>query len=130
MEDRRRARRLAAARPVRRLGRHRRRIFGLQSLGGVGGVTFAAQLVGTLTGIANRPGGGGAVYGLLKLTIGIRLDAEEEFNGADLSIHKIRRRPSAKPTGEAPGLPHRVAVRFQAGAGSAPEVRAAGVARG
>ncbi len=64
-------------------------IFGLQALGGIGGVTFAAQLVGTLTGIAIALGGGALVYGLLKLAVGIRLDAEEEFNGADLSIHKI-----------------------------------------
>jgi len=64
-------------------------IFGLQALGGIGGVTFAAQLVGTLTGIAIALAGGVVVYGLLKLAVGIRLDAEEEFNGADLSIHKI-----------------------------------------
>jgi Amt family ammonium transporter len=64
-------------------------IFGLQAFGGVGGVSFAAQLVGTLTGIAIALVGGAAVYGALKLTIGIRLDAEEEFNGADLSIHRI-----------------------------------------
>jgi ammonium transporter, Amt family len=64
-------------------------IFGLQAFGGVGGVTFGAQLVGTLSGIAIALAGGAAVYGALKLAIGIRLDAEEEFNGADLSIHKI-----------------------------------------
>jgi len=64
-------------------------IFGLQALGGIGGVTFAAQLVGTLTGIAIALAGGVVVYGMLKLAVGIRLDAEEEFNGADLSIHKI-----------------------------------------
>ena len=64
-------------------------IFGLKSLGGLGGVTFAAQLVGTFTGIGIALVGGTLVYGLLKKTVGIRLDAEEEFNGADLSIHKI-----------------------------------------
>ena len=32
-------------------------------------------------------------YGLLKGTVGLRLDAEEEFNGADLSIHKINATP-------------------------------------
>jgi len=64
-------------------------IFGLKALGGIGGVTFAAQLVGTLAGIAIALLGGVAVYGLLKATLGIRLDAEEEFNGADISIHKI-----------------------------------------
>jgi Amt family ammonium transporter len=64
-------------------------IFGLHAFGGLGGVTFSAQLIGTLTGIAIALAGGAAVYGALKLAIGIRLDAEEEFNGADLSIHKI-----------------------------------------
>ena len=64
-------------------------IFGLQSFGGLGGVSFGAQLVGTLTGILIALIGGAVVYGGLKLAIGLRLDAEEEFNGADLSIHKI-----------------------------------------
>jgi Amt family ammonium transporter len=64
-------------------------IFGLQALGGIGGVTFAAQLVGTLAGVAVAVVGGALVYGLMKYSVGIRLDAEEEFNGADLSIHKI-----------------------------------------
>lgn len=64
-------------------------IFGLQALGGIGGVTFAAQLAGTITGVAVALVGGGLVYGLLKASVGLRLDAEEEFNGADLSIHRI-----------------------------------------
>lgn len=64
-------------------------IFGLQAMGGMGGVTFSAQLVGTLAGVLFAVAGGVLVYGALKLFIGIRLDAEEEFNGADLSIHKI-----------------------------------------
>ena len=64
-------------------------IFGLKALGGVGGVSFMSQLVGTLMGIAIAITGGFIVYGLLKKFVGIRLDAEEEFNGADLSIHKI-----------------------------------------
>jgi Amt family ammonium transporter len=64
-------------------------IFGLQALGGLGGVSFAAQLVGTLVGIAVALAGGALVYGALKASVGLRLDAEEEFNGADLSIHRI-----------------------------------------
>lgn len=71
-------------------------IFGLKALGGIGGVSFASQLIGTLLGIAIALAGGFAVYGLLRKFVGIRLDAEEEFNGADLSIHKI----SATPEGE------------------------------
>jgi Amt family ammonium transporter len=64
-------------------------IFGLQALGGLGGVSFTAQLVGTLAGIVIALAGGAVVYGALKASVGLRLDAEEEFNGADLSIHRI-----------------------------------------
>lgn len=64
-------------------------IFGLQALGGRGGVSFMAQLIGSLMGIAIAALGGWVVYGLLKKTVGIRLDAEQEFEGADLAIHKI-----------------------------------------
>ncbi|MEZ0210606.1 MAG: ammonium transporter [Methylophilus sp.] len=64
-------------------------IFGSASLGGMGGVSFMSQLVGTLTGVVVALIGGGIVYGVLKKLVGIRLDAESEFDGADLSIHKI-----------------------------------------
>jgi ammonium transporter, Amt family len=64
-------------------------IFGATALGGVGGIAIGAQLVGTLLGIAVALAGGAIVYGLLKATMGIRLDPEAEFSGADLSIHKI-----------------------------------------
>ena len=68
-------------------------IFGLKALGGAGGVTFMSQLVGTLLGIAIALAGGVLVYGALKASVGLRLSAEEEFNGADLSIHKINATP-------------------------------------
>jgi Amt family ammonium transporter len=68
-------------------------IFGVQALGGLGGVTLGAQVAGTLTGIAVAVVGALIVYGALKATMGLRLDAEEEFNGADLSIHKITASP-------------------------------------
>jgi Amt family ammonium transporter len=68
-------------------------IFGLPALGGAGGVSFAAQLIGTLIGVAWALVGGFAVYGLLRATMGLRLSAEEEHNGADLSIHKIGATP-------------------------------------
>jgi Amt family ammonium transporter len=64
-------------------------IFGTQALGGMGGVAFLSQLVGTLMGVAVALIGGFAVYGGLKATVGIRLDAEEEYEGADLTIHKV-----------------------------------------
>ena len=68
-------------------------IFGLEALGGMGGVSFMAQLVGTLCGVAIALAGGFVVYGALKATIGIRLSEEEEYRGADLSIHKISAYP-------------------------------------
>ena len=64
-------------------------IFGAQALGGMGGVSLAAQLVGTLGGVAVATLGSLVVYGVLKQLVGLRLDAEAEFNGADLSIHKV-----------------------------------------
>ncbi|HQT25654.1 MAG TPA: ammonium transporter, partial [Burkholderiales bacterium] len=64
-------------------------IFGMKALGGTGGVSFMSQLVGTLMGIGIALAGGFAVYGILKQLVGIRLDQEQEFNGADLSIHNI-----------------------------------------
>ncbi len=72
-------------------------IFGSKALGGLGGVTFAGQLAGTALGIGWALVGGFAVYGLLKATMGLRLSQEEEFDGADLSIHRI----SATPEREA-----------------------------
>jgi len=68
-------------------------IFGLHSLGGLGGISFMAQVIGTLLGIAIALGGSFAVYATLKYTVGIRLSAEEEFNGSDLTIHKITATP-------------------------------------
>lgn len=68
-------------------------IFGQTALGGIGGVSFFGQLTGTLAGIAWALLAGFAVYGTLKLTLGIRLDAEAEFEGADLSIHQVTSTP-------------------------------------
>jgi len=68
-------------------------IFGASALGGLGGVAFGAQVAGTLLGVAIAVGGGFLVYGALKATVGLRLDAEEEFNGADLTIHKVSSTP-------------------------------------
>jgi ammonium transporter, Amt family len=64
-------------------------IFGTTAMGGLGGVTFGAQLIGTLAGIAWALVAGIIVYGVLKAAMGLRLSQEEEFNGADLSIHRI-----------------------------------------
>lgn len=64
-------------------------IFGQQALGGIGGVSLLSQMVGSALGVMVALAGGFAVYGLLKKLVGIRLSAEEEFNGADLSVHRI-----------------------------------------
>jgi Amt family ammonium transporter len=68
-------------------------IFGAQALGGIGGVSLLVQVIGTLSGIVIALIGGVVVYGALKFSVGIRLDPEQEFNGADLSIHKISASP-------------------------------------
>ncbi|CAB3730526.1 Ammonia channel [Paraburkholderia sediminicola] len=74
-------------------------IFGLHALGGLGGVSFGAQLIGTLGGIVVASLGGTLVYGAIRLTVGLRLDQEDEYNGADLSIHKISATPERESVG-------------------------------
>jgi len=64
-------------------------IFGSTALGGLGGVTFMAQLAGTVIGVTIALAGGFIVYGVMKQLVGLRLSQEEEYEGADLSIHKI-----------------------------------------
>jgi len=68
-------------------------IFGSSALGGRGGVAFTAQLMGTALGVAWAFAAGLVVYGVLRATMGLRLSQEEEFNGADLSIHRIGATP-------------------------------------
>lgn len=64
-------------------------VFGQQWLGGLGNVSLISQLIGTLLAIIIALLGGCLIYGVLKATLGIRLTQEEEYRGADLSIHKI-----------------------------------------
>lgn len=71
-------------------------IFGLEFFGGLGGVSFTAQLIGTAGGIAVALLGGFIVYKIVDRLLGLRLSAEEEFQGADLSIHKIYSTSSEK----------------------------------
>jgi Amt family ammonium transporter len=56
-------------------------------------VSFVSQVIGTLGGIVVSGLGGTVVYGVIRMTVGLRLDQEEEYNGADLSIHKISATP-------------------------------------
>ena len=64
-------------------------IFGQTALGGLGGVSLISQLIGTALGVLVAFGGGLLVYGVIKRVHGLRLSQEEEYYGADLSIHKI-----------------------------------------
>ena len=68
-------------------------LFGQTALGGLGGVSFGAQLLGTVGAVGWGLASGGIVYGLLRKFVGLRLTQEEEFEGADLSIHKIGATP-------------------------------------
>ena len=68
-------------------------IFGSPALGGMGGVSLLAQILGTLGGVAIALTGSLLIYGALRKWVGIRLTEEEEFQGADLSIHKITANP-------------------------------------
>ncbi|MCB1735630.1 MAG: ammonium transporter, partial [Gammaproteobacteria bacterium] len=74
-------------------------IFGLEAFGGMGGISFMSQLIGTVAGIAIALIGGFIVYGALKTFVGIRLTDEEQFEGADLTIHKISATADSKGWG-------------------------------
>ena len=68
-------------------------VFGSKTLGGLGGVSLGGQLIGTLIGVGWALFAGALLYGVLRATMGLRLSQEEEFDGADLSIHKISMTP-------------------------------------
>lgn len=71
-------------------------IFGTSALGGLGGVSLMSQVIGTAAGVAIAVVGGLIVYTLIDRMFGLRLDEEDEFNGADLAIHRIRANPDVK----------------------------------
>jgi Amt family ammonium transporter len=68
-------------------------IFGAPALGGLGGVSLSAQVLGTLAGVAWAFGGGLLVYAAIKAFVPLRLTPEEEHDGADLTIHRIGATP-------------------------------------
>lgn len=72
-------------------------IFGSKALGGAGGIAFMPQLIMTALAIVVALVGGTLVYGGLKLFVGLRLDQEQEYEGADLSIHRITATPEREP---------------------------------
>jgi len=71
-------------------------IFGLTALGGMGGVNFLSQLIGSLGVVAYALIVGTILYTLTSRFLGIRLTDEQQRRGADLSIHHI----GANPEGE------------------------------
>jgi Amt family ammonium transporter len=71
-------------------------IFGQKALGGLGGVSLSAQLIGTGLGVGIALIGGFIVYGLIKVTLGLRMDPEDEHAGADLSIHHVSATPESE----------------------------------
>ena len=68
-------------------------IFGQSALGGAGGVSLVSQLIGTGIGLAIAVVGGFVVFGGIRAIVGIRLDEEDEYRGADLSIHHVSAYP-------------------------------------
>ncbi len=72
-------------------------IFGAEALGGLGGVSFVSQVIGTLGAVVIALAGGFVIYAGLRALVGIRLDPEQEFNGADISVHKISATPERDP---------------------------------
>jgi Amt family ammonium transporter len=72
-------------------------IFGAKALGGIGGISFIAQLIGSALGVGIALLGGFVVYGTLKAVLGIRMSQEEEYEGADLSVHRISSSPDREP---------------------------------
>ena len=71
-------------------------IFGAEALGGLGGISLPAQAIMTGLAIVVALVGGTVVYGALKMAVGLRLDQEEEYNGADLTIHRITATPDTR----------------------------------
>ncbi len=64
-------------------------LFGQEAAGGLGGISLMSQLIGAAAGVLVAFVGGLLVYGAINFLAGLRLSEEEEFNGADLSIHRI-----------------------------------------
>ncbi|MGI9354138.1 MAG: ammonium transporter [Rhizobiaceae bacterium] len=71
-------------------------IFGLESLGGIGGVSLGSQIVGSLLGVVYAVIGGAVVYGMLRAFTGLRLTDDEQRIGADLAIHNIGANPESE----------------------------------
>ncbi len=73
-------------------------IFGQEALGGVGGVSFIGQIIGSVIAIVIALGFGFAVYKTLDKLVGVRLSKEDEQKGSDLAIHNIESNPEEATT--------------------------------
>ncbi len=73
-------------------------IFGLKAFGGVGDVTFMAQLIGSLAAVAVALVAGFIVYKTLDSLFGIRLEKDDELQGSDLAVHKVESTPEEGTT--------------------------------
>lgn len=68
-------------------------IFALPALGGLGGVSFISQLLGTLLCVAIALTASSIVYGVMRRGVGIRLTPKEELLGSDLVVHSSKAYP-------------------------------------
>ena len=68
-------------------------IFGQESLGGMGGVSLLGQVIGSVMAILIALVSAFTVYKILDSLFGIRLSAEEELRGSDLTIHRLESYP-------------------------------------
>jgi len=68
-------------------------IFGQKALGGLGGVSLLAQVLGSVLALSLAFGIGYAVYKTMDLCFGIRLAKDDEQQGSDLAVHKLQAYP-------------------------------------
>lgn len=68
-------------------------IFSLPALGGLGGVSFISQLIGTALCVAIALLASAIVYSLLRRGVGIRLTPMQEVLGSDLVVHSSKAYP-------------------------------------
>jgi len=68
-------------------------VFGTEALGGLGGVSFMSQLIGTFVGITIAFVGGYIVYKIVATFMTLRMTDEEQAQGADITIHKVHASP-------------------------------------
>ena len=68
-------------------------IFGVTSMGGLGGVSLASQIIGTVAGAGIAFAGSYLIFGVIKRFAGLRLTPQEEQIGPDLIVHRSRAYP-------------------------------------